>query len=77
MQRGRGTGAGTIRITPRETQALRGCCEGKTTSEVAREMVIAEDTVRKHLKAAYRKLGVHGRVEAVLMFQRLRLAGDE
>jgi len=51
--------------TARERQVLSLLVQGMTNKEIAQELGIAEDTVKKHLQHAYRKLDVHRR--ALLM----------
>jgi hypothetical protein len=37
---------------------------GLTNREIATKLFVSESTVKSHLNTAYRKLGVHSRVEA-------------
>lgn len=50
-------------LTPREREIVRRILGGLRGAEVAARLGISAHTVRNHLKAAYRKLGVHSRVE--------------
>jgi DNA-binding CsgD family transcriptional regulator len=52
-------------LTPREQQVLEWVAEGKTNAEIAKILVAAPATVRKHLEHIYAKLGVHTRTAAV------------
>ena len=54
-----------IRLTRREREVLRHLCEGLSNQDIADTLSVAEVTVRKHLNALYRKLGVSNRTEAV------------
>jgi LuxR family maltose regulon positive regulatory protein len=52
-------------LSERELQVLRLLVSGQSSTEVARELVIAVGTARTHIKHIYRKLGVHKRLEAI------------
>jgi DNA-binding CsgD family transcriptional regulator len=52
-------------LTPREQQVLEWVAAGKTNAEIAKILVAAPATVRKHLEHIYAKLGVHTRTAAV------------
>jgi DNA-binding NarL/FixJ family response regulator len=47
--------------------------QGKPNKVIAREMDIAEGTVKTHLSAAFKALGVHNRTEAVFAAAKLGL----
>jgi DNA-binding NarL/FixJ family response regulator len=49
----------------RELQVLRGMSEGKTNSEIARELFLSEDTIKTHARRLFRKLDAKDRAEAV------------
>jgi DNA-binding NarL/FixJ family response regulator len=51
--------------TARERQTLALLLLGMTNKQIAQDLHIAEDTVKKHLQHIYRKVGVHRR--ALLM----------
>ena len=51
--------------TARERQTLALLLLGMTNKQIAQDLRIAEDTVKKHLQHIYRKVGVHRR--ALLM----------
>jgi DNA-binding NarL/FixJ family response regulator len=51
-------------LSYRECEVLRCVIAGKTNSEIAEAMFLAESTVKSHLSSAYRKLGAGGRKEA-------------
>jgi len=57
-------------LTERENQILNTLTEGKLNKEIALEHGITVDTVKKHLKSIYRKLGARNRVEAILYVNR-------
>lgn len=45
-------------LSPRENDVAQGFGEGKTYKEVARDLGLAPNTVRHHIRAIYSKLGV-------------------
>ena len=59
--RGTGLFAG---LTATEKQVLRQLAGGRTTKEIAAELVLAVSTVDRHLTHIYQKLGVRNRAEA-------------
>jgi DNA-binding NarL/FixJ family response regulator len=63
-------------LTPRQQDVLRLLAEGKPSKVIARDLDIAEATVKVHLLAVFRALGARNRTEAVVIAQRL-LARDE
>jgi DNA-binding CsgD family transcriptional regulator len=48
-------------LTPRESQVLRYLGRGHGSAYIAGELVVAESTVRSHVKSIYRKTGVNSR----------------
>jgi NarL family two-component system response regulator LiaR len=59
-------------LTSREWEVLDLLCDGRSTDDIARSLVVSTETVRSHVKSLYRKLGVRGRHEAVAAARRLR-----
>jgi two-component system response regulator DevR len=55
-----------VRLTEREREVLGVAAEGLTAREIADRLGVRERTVTTHLGRIYGKLGVHGRVGAVL-----------
>jgi len=55
-------------LTEREQEILACAAAGKGNKEIADRMCVSLDTVKTHLHHTYRKLGVTGRVEAVLIY---------
>ena len=51
-------------LTPAEVQVLRLLAGGRTTKEIAAELVVAVSTVDRHITHIYGKLGVRNRAEA-------------
>ena len=54
-------------LTPREHEILCHLSEGQSNKVLARNLNISDGTVKLHVKAILRKLGVHSRVEAAVM----------
>jgi len=52
-------------LTPRELELLRYLAEGYTNKELARAMVLAEDTVKKAVQTLIAKLGAADRIEVI------------
>jgi DNA-binding NarL/FixJ family response regulator len=51
------------RLSRREREILRAVSSGQRVASVARLLAISPHTVRNHLKAIFRKVGVHSQVE--------------
>ena len=64
-------------LTERETAVLNLLVQGQSNKEMARELQIAEDTVKTHVKHILAKLGVQSRTQAVLYAIRLGLVSTE
>ena len=55
-------------LTPREREILCHVAEGQSNKVIARNLGISDGTVKLHVKAVLRKLNVHSRVEAAVMY---------
>jgi len=53
-------------LSRREAEIVKMVAAGLRNKEIAAKLFIGERTVKTHLHAIYRKLGVHGRVELTL-----------
>jgi two-component system, NarL family, nitrate/nitrite response regulator NarL len=53
-------------LSPREREILRGIARGASNKEIARDLGIAETTVKIHVQHVLRKLGVASRVQAAV-----------
>lgn len=67
-------GPSTAHLTERQRDALRLAMQGQSNKVIAREMSVSEATVKAHLSAAFRALGVRNRTEAVFVSARLKIA---
>lgn len=56
----------SLPITPRQQEVLQGLLQGKPNKLIAAELSISGDTVKDHVAAIYRALGVNSRTQAVL-----------
>jgi NarL family two-component system response regulator LiaR len=59
-------------LTSREWEVLDLLCERKTTDAIAEDLYLSPETVRSHIKAIFRKLGVNSREDAVARADGLR-----
>ncbi|WP_375386770.1 LuxR C-terminal-related transcriptional regulator [uncultured Microbacterium sp.] len=55
---------GALGLSPREAEVLALVGTGATNAQIASRLHVAPSTVKKHLDAIYRKLGVSGRMRA-------------
>ena len=62
-------------LSTREHQVLRLLFSGQTVRHIAPLLDISEGTVRAHVKAMLRKLGVSSQLAAVALYGQLRLVG--
>jgi DNA-binding NarL/FixJ family response regulator len=60
-------------LTERQLEVLQLLVEGKSTDQIADELVISKTTVRNHIAHALANLGVHTRVQAVVAASRAGL----
>lgn len=60
-------------LTPRQRDVLRLLVEGKPNKLICRALGLSESSVKTHLEAVYRRLGVSSRTQAVLAAARLGL----
>jgi ATP/maltotriose-dependent transcriptional regulator MalT len=51
-------------LTERETEFLTLIVQGKTRSEIERELFVSQNTVKTHARHLYAKLDVHSKEEA-------------
>ncbi|MFF1612329.1 response regulator transcription factor [Amycolatopsis sp. NPDC058278] len=53
-------------VTPRQQEVIAQLSQGFSNRQIARRLGMSEATVKSHLYAAYRKLGVSSRSEAII-----------
>lgn len=63
-------------LSERQTAVLLRAIQGQTNKVIAVDLGIAEGTVKTHLSAAFKVLGVHNRTEAVYAAAKLGLRPD-
>ena len=61
------------RLTDRELQVLRLVAQGMNNRDIARQLYIAENTVKNHVRNILEKLQLHSRMEAVVYAVREKL----
>lgn len=61
-------------LTNQQARILELICEGKLNKQIAYDLSIAETTVKAHVTAIMRKLGVQSRTQAVLVAQDVRFS---
>jgi PAS domain S-box-containing protein len=66
----------TFGLTVRELEIVRLIAQGMTNKDIARECDIAEETVKRHLKNIFDKVGVWNRLELALFAINNHLVGD-
>jgi DNA-binding NarL/FixJ family response regulator len=62
----------TYRLTNREEEILGLLALGLGYKEIASNKFISTETVKQHLKNIYRKMGVHNRVRASMVYSNYR-----
>jgi LuxR family maltose regulon positive regulatory protein len=64
-------------LSERELEVLRLLTRGASNQEIAQELAIVVDTVKRHVSQVFSKLGVKNRVQAVMQARTLGLLGEE
>ena len=59
-------------LTPRQLTVLSLLAAGKSNKQIGRELAISDLTVKAHVTAVLRKLGVTTRAEAIVACRRLQ-----
>lgn len=59
------------RLTRREREVMGLLSEGMTAGAIGERLFLSRRTVERHLATIYRKLHVHGKLDAVLTYRRL------
>lgn len=59
-------------LTPQQTKVLHMLNDGLLNKQIAYELDISEATIKAHMTAIFRKLGVNNRTQAVILLQQLQ-----
>lgn len=60
-------------LTPSQFRILEGLREGRLNKQIAFDLGVSEATIKAHLTAVFRKLGVQNRTQAVILARSLDL----
>jgi PAS domain S-box-containing protein len=63
-------------LTPRQAEVLGLLEHGRSTRQIAQQLHLSPETVRNHVRAVLRALGVHSRLEAVAIARRDHLLAN-
>jgi DNA-binding NarL/FixJ family response regulator len=63
-------------LSDREREILDHLASGLANKDIAARTGISEKTVRNHLSAIFRKLGVDNRIQALVLYQQWRMQPD-
>ena len=58
-------------LSRRQAEVLEQLAAGRSNQEIARTLFISPNTVKFHIRAIYERMGVHNRVEAARLLERL------
>jgi DNA-binding NarL/FixJ family response regulator len=67
----RAVSEGLASLTPQQFRVLTMVCEGLLNKQIANELSVSEATVKAHVTAIFRKLGVRTRTQAALLLQQM------
>lgn len=67
----RAASEGLASLTPQQFRVLTMVCEGLLNKQIAYELSVSEATIKAHVTAIFRKLGVRTRTQAALLLQQL------
>lgn len=67
----RAASAGLASLTPQQFRVLTMVCEGLLNKQIAYDLGVSEATVKAHVTAIFRKLGVRTRTQAALLLQQM------
>ena len=59
--------AALAELTPRELEVLRLVARGLSNSDIARQLVLGEATIKTHVGRIFQKLDLHDRAQAVVL----------
>jgi DNA-binding NarL/FixJ family response regulator len=60
-------------LTPQQTRIMKLICAGKPNKQIAYELSLAEATVKAHITALLRRLGVQNRTQAAVLAESVNL----
>lgn len=60
-------------LTPQQFRVLTMVCDGLLNKQIAWELNVSEATIKAHVTAIFRKLGVRTRTQAALLLQQMEL----
>lgn len=60
-------------LSPRECEVLQLAADGKTNGEIAAELCLSLNTVKRHMSSIFFKLGVISRVQAISVGKKLKI----
>lgn len=63
--------AGLASLTPQQFRVLTMVCDGLLNKQIAWELSVSEATIKAHVTAIFRKLGVRTRTQAAMLLQHL------
>jgi len=61
---------GKYRLTPQERKVVNYILGGKNDKYIGKKLCISINTVKRHIQSAYRKTGVHSRIELMAAFNK-------
>ncbi len=70
-----GVHANLSELTPRELEVLQLMARGLSNGEIAAELILSEATIKTHVARILAKLGLHNRVQAVVLAYETGLVG--
>ncbi len=62
---------GLASLTPQQFRVLTMVCDGLLNKQIAYELTVSEATIKAHVTAIFRKLGVRTRTQAALLLQQM------
>ena len=68
--------AGLASLTPQQFRVLTMVCDGLLNKQIAYQLNVSEATIKAHVTAIFRKLGVRTRTQAALLLQQLESIAD-
>lgn len=63
------------RLTQRQQEVLRLLAKGETNKDISRHLNVSENTVKVHVTAILKALGVSNRTQAVIVSQKMGMSG--